>query len=141
MPYPPTPALTVDAVIVDSARGVVLIRRRNPPFAGAWALPGGFVEVGERCEDGCRREAAEETGLTVEIVACVGVFSAPARDPRGHTVSVVYLCRAVGGVLHGGDDAAEARWFAGLNDIALAFDHAEVLAAAGFSAGPKAAAV
>ena len=141
MPYPPTPALTVDAVIVDSARGVVLIRRRNPPFAGAWALPGGFVDVGERCEDACLREAAEETGLAVEIVACVGVFSAPARDPRGHTVSAVYLCRAAGGVLHGGDDAAEARWFADLNDVALAFDHAEVLAAAGFSAGPKAAAV
>ena len=141
MPYPPTPALTVDAVIVDSARGVVLIRRRNPPFAGAWALPGGFVEVGERCEDACRREAGEETGLAVEIVACVGVFSAPDRDPRGHTVSVAYLCRAAGGFLLGGDDAAEARWFADLAGVALAFDHAEVLAAAGFSAAPKAAAV
>ena len=141
MPYPPTPALTVDAVIADPADGVVLIRRRNPPFAGAWALPGGFVDVGEKCEDGCRREAAEETGLAVEIVACVGVFSAPDRDPRGHTVSVAYLCRAVGGVLHGGDDAADARWFADLAGVTLAFDHAEVLAAAGFSAVSKAAAV
>jgi 8-oxo-dGTP diphosphatase len=132
MPRPATPALAVDALIADPCRGVVLIRRRNPPFAGGWALPGGFVDVGERCEDACRREAREETGLDVEIVSLVGVFSAPDRDPRGHTVSPVYLCRVVGGTLLGGDDAAEARWFADLRGVPLAFDHAAVLAAAGF---------
>ena len=134
MPHPPTPALTVDALITDPQRGVVLIRRRNPPFAGRWALPGGFVEVGEPCEAACRREAREETSLDVEVIACLGVFSAPDRDPRGHTVSAVYLCRAAAGELAGGDDAAEARWFADLAGVSLAFDHAAVLAAAGFIA-------
>jgi len=133
MPRPTTPALTVDALITDPTRGVVLVRRRNPPFAGSWALPGGFVEAGETCETACRREAREETGLDVEIVACLGVYSAPDRDPRGHTASAVYLCRVAGGVLAGGDDAAEARWFAELDGVTLAFDHADVLAAAGFS--------
>jgi 8-oxo-dGTP diphosphatase len=132
MSRPITPALAVDALITDPYRGVVLIRRRNPPFAGGWALPGGFVDVGERCEDACRREAREETGLEVEIVELVGVFSDPDRDPRGHTVSPVYLCRVVGGTIAGGDDAAEARWFADLTGVELAFDHAAVLATAGF---------
>jgi 8-oxo-dGTP diphosphatase len=132
MPFPPGPALTVDAVITDPARGVILIRRRNAPFAGSWALPGGFVDIGETCEAACRREALEETGLDVEVVACSGVFSAPDRDPRGHTASAVYLCRVVGGELASGDDAAEAGWFADLAGVPLAFDHAAILAAAGY---------
>ncbi len=133
MPRPETPALTVDAVIVDAVRGVVLIRRRNPPFQGAWALPGGFVDVGESCPEACRREAAEETSLDVEVVGLVGVYSAPDRDPRFHTVSVVYLCRRIGGRLAGADDAAEARWFADLRGVDLAFDHAAILADAGLA--------
>ncbi len=128
MPAPVTPMLTVDAVIVDAARGVVLIRRGRPPFHGRWALPGGFVEVGERCEAACAREAREETGLEVEVVGLLGVYSSPGRDPRGHTVSAVYVCRVAGGELAGGDDAAEARWFSDLAGVELAFDHAEVLA-------------
>ncbi|HUK12233.1 MAG TPA: NUDIX hydrolase [Thermoanaerobaculaceae bacterium] len=127
MAKPVTPLLTCDAVILDPEMGVVLIRRRNPPFEGHWALPGGFVEVGESCEAACRREAEEETGLAVEIVSLVGVYSDPARDPRGHTVSAIYLCRAVGGTLAGGDDAAEARWFADPAGVELAFDHRRVL--------------
>jgi 8-oxo-dGTP diphosphatase len=132
MPQPKTPLLTVDAVIADPSLGVVLIRRRNDPFAGSWALPGGFVDVGEECEAACRREVREETGLVVAIVRLLGVRSRPGRDPRGHTVSVVYLCRVTGGVLRGGDDAADAAWFTDLSRAALAFDHAEVLAEAGF---------
>ncbi len=136
MPYPRTPSLTVDAVIADPIRGVVLIRRRNEPFAGHWALPGGFVDIGEECDAACRREAAEETGLSVAIVRLLGVRSRPDRDPRGHTVSAVYLCRVTGGSLRGGDDAAEAAWFGDLRGVALAFDHAEVLADAGFLGHP-----
>lgn len=128
MPLPTTPALTADAVILDPEKGVVLIRRGHPPFAGCWALPGGFVEVGEACAHACVREVFEETGLEVEPVALLGVYSTPARDPRGHTVSTVYLCRVLGGRLSGGDDASEARWFDNLTGITLAFDHATVLA-------------
>jgi 8-oxo-dGTP diphosphatase len=124
------PALTVDAIIHDPARGVVLIRRGHPPFVGSWALPGGFVETGERCEDACIREVLEETGLEVEVVGLIGVFSAPDRDPRGHTVSVAYLCRLVGGRLGAGDDAADAKWSADPAGEKLAFDHREILAAA-----------
>ncbi|MBP1619323.1 MAG: ADP-ribose pyrophosphatase [Acidobacteria bacterium] len=129
---PAGPVLTVDALIADPAHGVVLIRRGGPPFAGRWALPGGFVEHGETCEAACVREAREETGLSVEPVALVGVYSDPARDPRFHTCSVVYQCRVAGGRLRGGDDAAAARWFADLTGVVLAFDHARILADAGF---------
>ena len=129
------PALTVDAVVVDPARGVLLVRRGRPPFVGCWALPGGFVEAGESCEAACRREVAEETGLEVVVTGLVGVFSEPGRDPRGPTVSVVYLCRPAGGRLAAGDDAAACRWFGSLHGTELAFDHAAILAAAGFPAG------
>jgi 8-oxo-dGTP diphosphatase len=124
---PTTPVLTADAVILDPERGVVLIRRGHPPFEGSWALPGGFVEVGETCANACVREAREETGLEVEAVELLGVYSKPDRDPRGHTVSTVYLCRVLGGSLSSGDDASDARWFADLSGVDLAFDHAEVL--------------
>ena len=137
MPVPVTPVLTADAVIVDPLKGVVLIRRARPPFLGSWALPGGFVEVGESCVDACLREAREETGLEVEAVELLGVYSAPDRDPRGHTVSVVYLCRAVGGTLSGGDDASEARWFGDLTGIDLAFDHDIVLGDACLRSGGR----
>jgi 8-oxo-dGTP diphosphatase len=129
---PTGPVLTVDALIADATLGVVLIRRGRPPFAGRWALPGGFVERGETCEAACAREAREETGLEVVPLAAAGVYSDPARDPRCHTCSIVYLCRVVGGRLRGGDDAAAARWFADLTGVALAFDHARILADAGF---------
>jgi 8-oxo-dGTP diphosphatase len=128
VPTPRTPALAVDTLILDPARGVLLIRRGNPPFQGRWALPGGFVEVGETCEAACVREAREETGLDVEPVQLVGVYSSPDRDPRGHTVSPVYLCRVLGGNANAGDDASEARWFSDLTGVELAFDHARVLA-------------
>jgi len=128
VPTPETPLLAVDALIVDPVRGVLLIRRRNPPFQGLWALPGGFVERGETCEAACTREAREETGLEVRPVALVGVYSTPERDPRGHTVSPVYLCTVAAGTARGGDDAAEARWFSDLTGVELAFDHARVLA-------------
>jgi 8-oxo-dGTP diphosphatase len=131
MPFPTTPVLTADAVILDPERGVALIRRGHPPFEGSWALPGGFVEVGEPCAVACEREVLEETGLVVEVVTLLGVYSDPARDPRGHTCSSVYLCKVTGGTLAAGDDAREARWFADLSGTELAFDHARVLRDAG----------
>lgn len=124
---PESPSLAVDAVISHDD-GVVLIERGQPPFEGAWALPGGFVEVGETVEQACIREAREETGLEVELTGLVGVYSDPKRDPRGHVVSVTFAAESVGGTLAGGDDAARATVF-DLDDLPeLAFDHAEILA-------------
>lgn len=121
------PALATDAVLLKG-REVLLIRRGRDPFKGSWALPGGFVEVGERVEDACRRELVEETGLRGDVVDLLGVYSDPARDPRGHTVSVVYVCK-VGGIVQveAGDDAEEAKWFSLDAPPALAFDHARIL--------------
>jgi 8-oxo-dGTP diphosphatase len=89
--------LTVDVVVLAHATdipSVLLIQRRNPPFAGSWALPGGFVEEGERVIDAAPRELAEETGLQVDELDLLGVYDTPGRDPRGWTVSVVYLAPA-----------------------------------------------
>ena len=123
-----TPKLTVDAAIVDAGK-IVLIKRANPPYKGSWALPGGFVNVGETVEAACAREAREETSLDVEVVRLVGVYSDPGRDPRGHTVSVAFLCKKKGGKLRGADDAKEAKWFS-LEDLpTLAFDHGKIVEA------------
>jgi len=119
--------LTVDAVIVHD-NGIVLIKRRNEPFKDHYALPGGFVEYGESVEEALVREAKEETGLEVKPVKLVGVYSRPDRDPRGHTVTVAFLC--VGwGKLKAGDDAREVfvfPWEEALK-LPLAFDHGEIL--------------
>ena len=92
MSRPKTPLLTVDAVILYNKSNLILIRRKNPPFKGELALPGGFVDVGETVENACIREACEETSMNVKIIKLIGVFSAPSRDPRGHTVTIAYLC-------------------------------------------------
>lgn len=102
---PQTPSATVD-VIIEIDGGIVLVRRRNPPVG--WALPGGFVDAGESVAQAARREAKEETGLEVELTELLGVYSDPARDPRGFfTISTVFIARASGTPV-GGDDAAEA---------------------------------
>jgi 8-oxo-dGTP diphosphatase len=118
---PDTPYVTVDAII-EMESGIVLVRRAHPP--PGWALPGGFVDGGESVADAARREAKEETGLDVELTELLGVYSDPARDPRGiFTISAVFVGRA-DGVPAGGDDAAEARVFA-LDALPpdIAFDH------------------
>ncbi|MFH1721065.1 MAG: NUDIX hydrolase [Candidatus Altiarchaeota archaeon] len=123
---PVTPKLVVDGLIARENE-VVLIKRLNPPFQGCWALPGGFVDVGETVESACVREMTEETSLEVEVDKLAGVYSDPKRDPRGHSVSVVFICKVVGGELKGADDASEAKWFP-LDDLPeLAFDHSKIL--------------
>lgn len=128
MAKPKTPLLTVDCVIYDRQGRVLLIRRKNPPFQGAFALPGGFVEIGETVEDACRREVMEETGLKVTKLRLAGVYSAPGRDPRGHTCSVVYLAERWSGKPEASDDAADAQWVTDWRSESLAFDHSAVLA-------------
>lgn len=121
-----SPSLTVDIAILDDDR-IVLIRRKNDPFKGFYALPGGFVEYGERVEDAALREAREETGLDVELLGIVGVYSDPGRDPRGHVVSICFAARKTGGELRGGSDASHAQWFR-LDELPkLAFDHEKIL--------------
>jgi 8-oxo-dGTP diphosphatase len=127
MPFPATPALTTDCVVFDERGYVLLIRRKYEPFQGSYALPGGFVEVGETAENGCRRELMEETGLDVGALRLIGVYSDPNRDPRGHTCSIAYLARIARVEPRAGDDAAAAEWVSDWRAQTLAFDHAQIL--------------
>lgn len=122
----PTP--TTDVLVYLPERGVALIERRNPPFG--FALPGGFIEEGEQAEAAAVREVREETGLDVELTGLLGVYSRPDRDPRQHTLSVVFTGRPRNpDALRAGDDAAAAAFYALDNPPApLAFDHARILA-------------
>lgn len=125
------PALTVDVVVLagDPAQSLLLIERGGEPFARSWALPGGFVEGGERVADAAARELLEETAVRAGELALLGVYDTPGRDPRGPTVSVVYVMATAAELdATGGDDAANARWFALDALPALAFDHALVIA-------------
>jgi len=131
------PSLTVDGVVLVRRPGhggartplVLLVERGGEPFRGQWALPGGFVDYGEDIDDAIGREIAEETGLTRLPFRQYRAFGAPDRDPRGHTVSVVYVAELVGEppAVTGGDDAARAEWFP-VDDLPeLAFDHERIL--------------
>jgi 8-oxo-dGTP diphosphatase len=121
------PGLAVDGVLVLDGKLVTVIRGQ-PPFVGMHALPGGHVELGEGTEDAMVREFLEETGLRVEIERLVGVYSDPKRDPRGHTVSVAYSLRKVGGNLHAGSDAAGVDLVDPKRLPRMAFDHAVIVA-------------
>jgi 8-oxo-dGTP diphosphatase len=123
------PRLTVDSFVRDRLGRVLLVRRGRPPFIGMWALPGGFCEYGETTEACCARETLEETGVTVRVRELLGVYSDPKRDPRGHTVTVLYAARPVRGRAAGSDDAAEARWFTTkeIRHMDFAFDHGEII--------------
>ncbi len=126
---PKTPELTVDIIIEMADRAdspIVLIERKYPP--PGWAIPGGFVDVGETVEDAARREALEETSLQVELRHLLGCYSDPGRDPRGHTVALVFIAEASGTPV-AADDAADLM----IHQIGdpyppLAFDHAQILA-------------
>ena len=123
-------SLTVDAVVIHKLSTIpklLLIRRRNDPFKGTWALPGGFVDEDEDLEKAAIRELFEETGMQIENLQQIAAFGKPGRDPRGHTVSIAYFGVATGDTVQAGDDADEAEWFA-INDLPdLAFDHGEII--------------
>jgi len=130
----PRPALTVDIVIFtlrENRLQVLLIRRLNEPYAGSWALPGGFVQIDESLEDAASRELNEETGITEAYLEQLYTYGDPQRDPRGRVVSVAYyaLIPADAHVrAEGGSDAGQARWFSVDELPTLSFDHNEIVA-------------
>ncbi len=122
---PQTPLLAVDAIIIHRGK-LVLIKRKNPPYQDCFALPGGFVDIGETVEEAVVREAKEETGLDIRLIKLLGVYSDPSRDPRGHIVSICYLTKGIG-TLKADSDAKDIGLF-GLNEIpGLAFDHNKII--------------
>jgi 8-oxo-dGTP diphosphatase len=124
-------SITVDIFIYNSNNEFILIKRKNYPFKGYWAFPGGFVEYGETVENAAIREAKEETGIDVKLEKLVNIYSKPDRDPRGHTITAVYLARGNFNDLKADDDAIDAKIFKkeDLNNLNLdlAFDHLKIL--------------
>ncbi|OYQ43807.1 NUDIX hydrolase [Flavobacterium cyanobacteriorum] len=123
--------VTVDAVVFRQgavATEILLIQRKNEPYKGKWALPGGFVDKDEDLKDAAIRELKEETGLHVTGLYQLGAFGKPHRDPRHHTVSVVYVGFAPENAkTTGADDALEAKWFPVMSLPKLAFDHQDIV--------------
>jgi 8-oxo-dGTP diphosphatase len=120
------PRITTDGAIIKDKK-ILLIKRKNNPYKDKWALPGGFVEYKERVEDAVVREVFEETGLKTKVRDLIGIYSDPNRDPRGHTITIVYLLDILSGELKSGDDAYDANFF-DLKDLPeLAFDHDIIL--------------
>ena len=135
-PMPPKMCVACDTVALRCLPGreleVLLVERRHDPFQGCWALPGGFVEENEDLPAAAARELEEETGLRPVVLEEFGAWGMPGRDPRGRTVSIVYLGVARPGAdsVRGMDDAASARWHPLANLPPLAFDHAEIVPSA-----------
>jgi len=121
------PFVTVDGIVLVGGK-VVAVVRRNDPFRGMPALPGGFIELGERAEDAVVREVCEETGLETKVRRVVGVYSDPSRDPRGHVIAIVFELDRIGGELRASSDAADVRLLDPDVLPPLAFDHARILA-------------
>ena len=128
------PTITVDAIILLDRDSVVLIKRKNHPYKDYWAIPGGFVELGETIEHAVLREVKEETSLDVEIIKTLNIYSDPNRDPRGHIITVAFICKKIGGTLKANSDAKDIKIFNkdSIKKINLAFDHKKILKDAGF---------
>jgi 8-oxo-dGTP diphosphatase len=130
--YPERPLVGVGAIIIEQGR-VLLVKRRNPPLAGEWSIPGGLLETGETLRQAATREVREETGLDIEVRELLGVFDRLLPDESGriryHYVLIDFLCRHTGGELCAASDAAEARWFTPeeLTQVSLRQDTAEVI--------------
>jgi 8-oxo-dGTP diphosphatase len=120
------PLVAVDGLVLHAGK-LVAVRRKNDPYRGMPALPGGFIELGERAEEAVVREVREETGLQTRVVRLVGVFSDPRRDPRGHVISIAYGLEETGGELRAGSDAAEIVLLEPDGDVVMAFDHAAIV--------------
>lgn len=119
------PVPTVDIIVELERRGIVLIKRKNPPYG--WAIPGGFIDYGESIEEAAVREAREEVSLDVDLVEQLHTYSDPARDKRHHTITTVYIAKATGEPF-ASDDAAEVGIFNEENlPELLVFDHAKIL--------------
>ena len=126
----PRPMVTVDMVVVASShpRSVLLIKRKNEPFAGKWALPGGFVDMNESLENAAARELLEETRLSLANMEQFKTYGNVDRDPRGRNIAVVFYSVIPEAVtVTGSDDAAEAKWFDVTDLPELAFDHNRII--------------
>ncbi len=123
---PNSPPLAADCVVFDERGRLLLIKRGREPFMGRYALPGGFVEIGETVEAAAVRELKEETGIEGRIVRLIGLYSDPGRDPVRHTVAAAYLIEPLTTNAVGGDDADAAEWIADWRELALAFDHSAI---------------
>src|SRR3989441_4231924 len=120
------PSVAVDGIVLQDGK-LVAVRRKNEPYRGMPALPGGFVELGETTVDAVVREVREETGLDTRVKRLVGVFSDPRRDPRGHVISIVYELEVGGGRLKAGSDAAAIERVNLSAVPGMAFDHNEIV--------------
>lgn len=120
------PVFGTDGIVIQEGK-VLLVRRKNEPFAGSYALPGGFMEMNETAEECVVREVEEETGLRTEVLDLVGAYTRPGRDPRGHICTLAYRLVVRGGSLRAADDADEASFFRLDALPELAFDHQDIL--------------
>jgi 8-oxo-dGTP diphosphatase len=125
LPYK-LPAIAVDGILIINDR-IVFIKRKNEPFKGQFALPGGFVEYGETLESAIIREVFEETGMHSKIVRLLNIYSDPTRDPREHVISAVYVLKPLSGSLKAGDDAGSVKLLSKKQVPKLAFDHTRIL--------------